>query len=311
MKKLGLVGLVLVVAMGAGVALSVFGYFQVEPDQQAVILRLGRYQRTVGPGPHFRWLGIEKVEMRRVTASRELEFGYRTLDSGPPAVFEDRPHERRMLTGDENIVNLEFALQYRIAALREYLFNVEDPENAIRDVAQAAMRAVVADRPIDDVLTTDKAAIEKEAKDLTQLRLDAYGAGIEIQGIQLQDVEAPDAVKEAFAEVVNAKQDRQRAILDATGYAEKVVPEARGEAEEMLNQARAYSASRILRARGDAKRFSELLGAYRKARQVTRTRLYLETLEEILPGMEKVIVEEGTTGDVLPYLPVGRKAAPQ
>lgn len=305
MKRLGVwAGLLGLLVLGA--AYLALGYVQVEPDEQVAVLRLGRYARTLGPGPAWHALWIDKLERHRITVTRE-EFGFRTISAEPPQEYRDAPEERRMLTGDEKLVDVQFVLQYQIRDLAAYLFNVTEVPAVVRDVAQAAIRDVVAQRPIDGILTVDKGLIEIQTRDRIQALLDAYGAGVEIQSVQLQEVEPPEEVKEAFRDVVGAEQDRERLILEAHGYADQVVPRARGEAQELINQAQGYKESLVLEAQGAADRFSALLVEYRKAPEVTRERLYLETLEEILPRMEKVIVEEGQSDRVLPYLPVGRK----
>jgi membrane protease subunit HflK len=302
----------LLILMGAIGAYSFMGIYEVEPDEEAVVLRLGAYNRTSASGLHWYAPWIERLEIHRVTTTREEEFGYRTITSGPPAQYEDQPEERRMITGDENLVSLEFVVQYRISNLRDYLFNVTPPvEDLVRDVAQASIRADVGQRLIDDVLTAARGPIEDATRARIQTVLDEYGAGIRIQSVQLQDVQPPGPVKDAFAQVTSAEQDRERVVLEARGYADKIVPEARGSASEMLNQARGYKESHILRAQGEADRFRALLAEYQKAPEVTRSRLYIETLEQILPRMEKVIMEQGNTDRVLPYLPVGRRERAQ
>jgi membrane protease subunit HflK len=281
---------------------------RIAPDEQAVVLRLGRFDRTLEPGVRFHVPLVERLEVRRVTATEELEFGFRTKSPGPPAEFEGVPSEYRMITGDKNLVNLEFVLQYRIGDLRDYLYSLAEPREVIvRDVAQAAMRSVVAQFAVDGVLTEDKGAIEERAREKTQAILDEYDSGIEVLRLKLQDVEPPEDVKDAFDEVARAEQDRERAILEARGYADRVVPIARGEAEEMLNQSRAHRQSAILGAEGEADRFLAVLSEYRKAKDVTRQRLYLEAMEEILPAMEKIILERDQAERVLPHLPVGRR----
>lgn len=306
MKLLGR-SLVLLAVVAVLFVYASFGFFEVAPDEQAVVLRLGRYARTLGPGLQWHAVGIEQAERRRVTVTLEEEFGYRTIEPGPPPVYEEQPNEKSMLSGDTNVVNVEFALQYRIADLSRYLFEVTEVRQVVRDVSEAVMREVVAQRPIDDVLTEVKGPIEDEAERLIQQVLDRYGAGVTIQNVRLQDVEPPDEVKAAFADVVSAEQDRERLILEAQGYADEIVPKARGAAQAMLNQAEAYHESKVLRARGEAERFKSLLVEYRKAPDVTRERLYLETLEEILPSMDKVIIEQDQGERVLPYLPLGRR----
>jgi membrane protease subunit HflK len=276
----------------------------VAPHEQAVVWRLGRYHRTVDPGRyqfHLPWL--ETYEKRSVTSLIDEEFGFRSPGPGQPE-GEDHPEERVMITSDGNLVEVAFVVRYRIGDLRDYLLNLRNPELAIRDAAAAAIRSVVARFDIDSVLRGGRERIEGDT--LLQLRqiLDSYGAGVQVVAVQLQDVEPPEAVKDAFAEVTSAEQEGQRLIVEAQGYAEKVVPEARGRAQELLAQANAYREARILRARGEAGRFEAVLAEYQRAPEVTRQRLYLETLEEVLPRMDKVLLEQGQAERVLPYLPV-------
>ena len=309
MKLAGRYAALLIVLGAIGIYLSL-GVYEVAPDEEAVVLRLGAYHRTTGSGLQWYAPGIERLELHRVTVTREEEFGYRTITPGPPAQYDDQTEEARMITADENLVSLEFVVQYRISNLYDYLFNLTPPvADLVRDVAQASIRAVVGQRQIDDVLTQARGPIGAATRQRIQTILDEYGAGIHVQSVQLQDVQPPEGVKEAFAEVTSAEQDRERTVLQAQGYADKVVPEARGAAAEMLNQARGYRESRILRAQGEADRFLALLTEYQKAPEVTRSRLYIETLEVILPDIEKVIMQEGNTDRVLPYLPIGRRGA--
>lgn len=287
------------------------GFYDVAPDEQAVVLRLGRYQRTVDPG-RFLWhaQGLESVFKQRVTTTLREEFGYRTKSLGPPPEIEEHPEEKAMLTGDENLVDVDFVVQYRIGDLRDWLFGIrsEERDDVIRDAARASVRAVIGRSPVDLVLT-QRGPIQDEIRALLQSQLDGYRAGVHVQSVQLQDVDPPAAVREAFADVASASQDRERSVLEAQGYADKVVPEARGRAEEVLNQARAYREQRILEAEGQVSRFSALLTEYQRAPAVTRERLYLETMEEILPGMDKMIMEEDPADRVVPYLPLERRGA--
>ncbi len=291
---------------GAGVfALYLsLGYFQVEPDEQAVVLRFGSPVRIADPGPHFHLLFLESVERERLIVERE-EFGFRTIAASSPQQYEDRPDESRMLTGDSNVVSVQFVVQWQISDLSDYRFNAARVPSLIRDAAQASLRDVVSQRPIDDVLTTAKGPIALEARTLMQSVLDGYGSGVKVLMVQLQEVEPPEDVQAAFRDVISAEQDKERLTLEAQGYADQVVPVARGEAEAAVNAAKAYKATRVLEAQGEASRFNALLVEYQRAPRVTRDRLYIETLEEILPGMQKVIVEEGGADRVLPYLPVG------
>jgi membrane protease subunit HflK len=248
------------------------------------------------------------VFRQRVTTTLREEFGYRTKSLGPPAEIEEHPEEKAMLTGDENLLDVDFVVQYRIRDLRDWLFGIrsEERENVIRDAARASVRAVVARNPVDLVLT-QRGPIQDEIREKLQSSLDEFRAGVHVQSVQLQDVDPPAAVRESFADVTSAAQDRESAVLQAQGYADKVVPEARGRAEEALNQARAYREQRILEAQGQVSRFSALLIEYQRAPAVTRERLYLETMEQILPKMDKVIMEDGAGDRVVPYLPLERR----
>jgi membrane protease subunit HflK len=273
------------------------------------VLRLGRYARTVDPG-RFHWhaRGLETVFKERVTTLLREEFGYRTKSAGPPPEFEEHPAEKVMLTGDENLVDVDFVVQYRIGSLRDFLFGIRSEErgDVIRQAARAVARAVVARTPID-VVQTQRGPIQEEVRLELQRELDAYHAGVRIDSVNLQDVDPPVAVRDAFADVTSAEQDRERAVLEAQGYADKVIPEARGRAEEALNQARAYRERRVLESQGEAARFTALLAEYQRAPDVTRERLYLETMEQILPDMDKVILENGSAERVVPYLPLDRR----
>lgn len=305
MKLIARFGALLIVLGLAGLYLFL-GYFQVEPDEQAVVLRFGRLVRTVGPGPHFHLLFLESVERERLIVERE-EFGFRTIAATTPQEYEDRPDESRMLTGDSNVVSVQFVVQWQIADIAAYRFNADRVPALIRAAAQSSLRDIVSQRPIDDVLTTAKGPIALEAKTLMQSVLEGYGAGVDVLMVQLQEVEPPEDVQAAFRDVISAEQDKERLILEARGYADQVVPIARGEAQAAINGAEAYKATRVLEAQGEASRFNALLGEYQRAPRVTRDRLYIETIEKILPGMQKVIVEEGGADRVLPYLPVGAR----
>jgi len=248
------------------------------------------------------------VLKQRVTTTLREEFGYRSKSGAPNAEVEEHPEEKRMLTSDENLVDVDFVVQYRIGDVRDWLLNFrpEEREAVIRDAARSVVRAVVAQNPIDQVLTA-RGLIHDTVREELQATLDSYRAGVRVENIQLQDVAAPEPVREAFADVTSAQQDRERAVLEAQGYADKVVPEAKGRSEEAVNLAHAYHEKRILEAQGETASFQAVLGEYKKAPEVTRQRLYLETLEAILPKMDKVILEKGTSDQILPYLPLNRR----
>ena len=298
--------LVVIVILALAGAYVAVGFFSVAPDEEAVILRLGRYLRTDGPGLHWHVFGVDRIEQRRVTSTEQMEFGFRTVSAGPPPKYEDRPGEKRMITHDENLLAIEFVVQYRISDLYKYLFNVQNSQSVIRDVSETVMRQAVALHSTDDVMTNVRGPIQSNAEVEIQKVLDSYGAGVEIQTVQLQDVEPPEAVKDAFAAVASAVQDRERLILDARGHAEQVLPEARGQAERTVNEAKAYRSERVLLAEGEAERFRALLAEYDRSPGVTRQRLYIETLEAVLPGIDKVVIEESSGEKILPYLPIGK-----
>jgi len=287
------------------------GIFIVAPDERGIVLRFGRVVReaTSGPGYHLPW-PIEEVLKPQVTQIRKEEFGFRTISIGPPARYSDEDDEALMVTGDENIVKLLFIVQYRIKqdekGASDFLFNVRNPEKTVRDAAEAAMREVIGRNKIDDALTEGKDRIQNDAQVLLQTILDRYQSGIEVATIKLQDVDPPDQVADAFKDVISAQQDRERLINEARGYANDVVPKARGQAAQLLNEADAYSQSRINEAEGAAARFIALHDEYSRATDVTRTRLWLETLEEVLGRSNLLLLDQAVGKQVVPYLPLDK-----
>jgi len=285
------------------------GIYIVAPDQRGVVLRFGRVVRETGSGPHYHlpW-PIERVLRPSVTAIRKEEVGFRTVDVGPPARYRDVPAEALMLTGDENIVKLDFIVQYKVRAdatgTADFLFNAREPEQALRAAAEAAMREVVGRNEINQVLTEGKEVVQVEAQRVLQAILDLYDTGIEVVTLKLQDVDPPDQVSDAFKDVISAQQDRERLINEARGYENDVVPRARGQAAQILNEAEGYAAAKVREATGVAQRFVALQLEYAKAKDVTRRRLYLETMEEILPGMNKIVMDDLSAKQAVPYLPL-------
>lgn len=284
------------------VAWLLSGVYTVGPESQGVVLRFGRHVVTTGPGIHYRlpW-PIESVAVVPVSEIQRVEIGFRTVATTPRPRYQVVPEEATMLTGDENIIIAETIVQYRIKDAADYLFKVRDPEGAVKRATQAALRQVVGSHVVDDVLTTGKAQIQDEVRQTVQEILDLYQAGILVVAVQLQDVHPPDAVIGAFQDVASAREDQARIVNQAEAYANEVIPKARGEAAAIIQQAEAYKAARIARAQGDAERFRLLAEAYRSAPEVTRTRLYLEAIEEVLPNVRKVIVD-GAGAGVLPLL---------
>ncbi len=289
------------------------GIFIVGPDERGIVLRFGKAVREVGSGPgyHLPW-PVEQVLKPSVTQIRKEEFGFRTVDVGPPARYRPVEPEALMLTGDGNIVKLEFIVQYRVKpepdAATDFLFNVRDPRSTLRVASEAAMRQVIGSNKIDDALTDERERVQSETQDTMQAILDSYRSGIEIVTVQLQDVQPPDEVSDAFKDVISAEQDKERLINEARGYANDVVPKARGQAARLINEADGYRQAKIEQATGESERFLALLEEYQKAKNITRTRLYLEAMEEVLPNVDKVLVDE-SAGGIVPYLPLERLPA--
>jgi len=269
------------------------GMYIVHPNEEGVVRRWGKYTVSTGPGMHYHipW-PVERVDKVAVTKIEKMEIGYRTIKKGPPAIYEPVEEEALMLTGDMNIVELWFIVQYRIKDAKKYLFNIRGPQQMIKDAAEASMRQVVGDRGVDEALTIGKEEIQEAVAEKLQEILDLYESGIEVVTVKLQDVHPPGEVKAAFEAVASAKETRERLVNEALGKYNQEIPRAKGEAEKIIRQAEAYAVERIRRAEGDANRFLARLREYRKAKQVTKDRLYLETMREILPDIEKIVIPE-------------------
>ncbi|MBW2316716.1 MAG: FtsH protease activity modulator HflK [Deltaproteobacteria bacterium] len=292
----------LIASLGVLAAWAFFGYYELEPGEHAVILRMGRYARTVttaGPKLHLP-PPLESHETVRVAEAQREEFGQ---SQGQPET-ESAILEGGIQTKDNNVVQVQFSVQYRIKDAFFSRYRVAQTRETVRDAAQAAIREVVGRTSIDGVLYEQKAVVAREAQQVLQEILDRYETGLEIDEVNLEDVQPPAAVREAFGDVISAIQDKSRTVNEAEGYANEILPQARGEATEARESAQGYRDSKIAQATGEASRFQALAVEYRKAPKVTRKRLYLETMEEILPDVEKVIIQPGT--QVLPYLPIGR-----
>jgi len=291
------------------------GIYIVAPDERGIVLRFGRVVREADPGPgyHLPW-PFEQVFKPAVTQVRKDEFGFRTIAVGPPARYRAVDPEALMLTGDENIVKLQFIVQYRVkpgpGGAKDFLFNVRDPEKTVHDAAEAAMREIVGHNKIDDMLTEEKERIQLDAQALLQNILDSYQVGLEVVTVKLQDVDPPDQVSDAFKDVISAQQDKERMINEARGHANDVVPKARGHAAQLLNEAEGYAAAKIEESTGQAQRFVALYEEYAKAKEVTRLRLYLETMEQVLPRVNKILLDDVAGKQVVPYLPLERALRP-
>ena len=249
---------------------------------------------------------IETVQIAPVTEVRRLEIGFRTIQTGPPAKYRRVLKESLMLTGDENIIDVQFIVQYRISDLENYFYSLTNPDETVKSAAESAMREVVGDTTVTKALTVGKGIIEDTTAQLLQQTMNSYKGGIKIENVKLQDVHPPDAVKEAFKDVVSAREDREKMINDAEGYRNNLVPKARGEAAQMINNAKAYAKEKVLVATGESERFNMVYEEYRKAKDITRERILLETMASILPKVNKVIADKELGGNVLPFLPIGQ-----
>lgn len=297
--------------IGALVAIILLGstLYSVGADEVGVIQRFGRYVRTTQPGLHVRLpFGIESAKRVKVKYVFKEEFGFRTVRPGVRTVYsrENLLAESLMLTGDLNCGVIEWIVQYKVKDPVAYSFNVRNVESTIRDVAEAAMRQVVGDRSIDGVLTVGRIEAGQVAQEKMQEILDSYESGIDIVTVKLQDVNPPDEVKPAFNSVNEAKQEREQLINQAMKEYNTAVPRLKGDAEKTIKVAEGYAIDRVNRAQGDAGRFSALWRSYRLAKDVTRRRLYMEMMAEVLPKVErKYIVDEAETG-LLRLLPLGQ-----
>jgi membrane protease subunit HflK len=273
----------------------------------AVVQRFGAYVRTEDPGLHVKIpLFIETVTKVPVQRQLKTEFGFRTLRAGVQSQFAastaETNAEALMLTGDLNVANVEWIVQYRIKEPRLFLFHVRDVTGTFRDMSEAAMRQVVGDHSVDEVLTIGRETIALQAKEELQRLCDLYGIGIEVQQLVLQDVNPPDPVKPAFNEVNQAIQEKERAINDAWADYNRAVPLAKGQAEQAIREAEGYAVERVNNAEGDARRFEALVTEYSHAPAVTRRRLYLETLAQILPRAGRKVVVDDKAKSILPLL---------
>ncbi|MEC9456787.1 MAG: FtsH protease activity modulator HflK [Candidatus Neomarinimicrobiota bacterium] len=276
------------------------GVYMVGPDEVGVIRTFGAYTHQTQPGLNWHYpYPIQTVKTPKVTEVKRIEIGFRTTRNGQYRTVEK---ESLMLTGDENIVDAELIVQYRIKEPENYLFKIVEPELTVREASEASLRTIVGMNNIDETLTTGKFRIQEEAKKQIQAILDKYKSGIQVVAAQLQDVSPPKQVIAAFKDVASAKEDKNRLINQAEGYRNDVIPKARGEAEAMIRGAEGFKESRIKRAEGDVAKFNTVLKEYRKAKDITRERLYLETMEKVLPGVEKVIIPDKDSGNMLNLL---------
>ena len=283
-----------------GIALLLWmltGIYVVGPDEVGVVQTFGKYSRAAQSGLNYHFpFPIEKVSTPKVTEVKRIEIGFRTVGKNQ---YQTITRESLMLTGDENIVDAEMIVQYKIKDPVAYTFNFIEPELTVRQAAEASLRTVVGRNNIDEALTSGKFMIQEEAKGLIQGILDKYNTGILVDAVQLQDVSPPEQVIAAFKDVASAKEDKNRMINQAEGYRNDIIPKARGEAQAEIREAEGYKEARIARAEGDVSKFNSVLKEYRKSKEVTEIRMFLETAEEVLSNREKIIVPDGKEGSNL------------
>ena len=285
----------------AGIVLWLLtGVYIVGPDEVGVVRTFGEFTRVTQSVLNWKFPApIETANTPKVTEVKRIEIGFRSLKNGQYRTVEK---ESLMLTGDENIVDAEMIVQYKIKDPVSYLFNIVEPELTVRQASEASLRTVVGRNKIDETLTTGKFAIQEETKLQLQAILDKYESGIHVVAVQLQDVSPPKEVIGAFKDVASAKEDKNRMVNQAEGYRNDVIPKARGEAEAMIRDAEGFRDSRVKRAEGDAAKFTTILKEYNKAKTITEKRLYLETMEKVLPDVEKIIVPDKDSGNMLNLL---------
>ena len=305
------VGRILLIALGILlVSLLWTSFYTVGAESEGVVLRFGRFLQTVEPGLHFKLpLGIDRVTVLPTRRQLKQEFGFYTPGYTNPVQASQEPEEEKaMVTGDLNAALVEWVVQYRIEDPRQYLFDVRNPAETLRDLSEAAMREVIGDRTVDELITIGRQEIEVEALARMQALSKRYQLGIRVDQVQLKNVNPPSRVQASFNEVNKAQQDRENAINIANGEYNKAVPKAKGEADQVIRAAEGYRFKRVNEAEGDVAAFSAVLQQYVKAPEITRTRLYLETMNEILPQTgQKIIVDEALR-QLLPVLPLSTKS---
>ena len=307
------IGLILIILLFVWLA---SGLYRVGPDEQGVVLRFGKFIKTTQPGLHYHIpVPIETVETPKVTKVNRIDIGFRSeRDSGfsTGGGVADVPQESLMLTGDENIVNIDFSVFWVIKDAGKFLFEIQDPEGTVKAAAETAMREVIAKSDIQPILTEGRAKIEIETQEIIQSILDEYQSGIQVTQVQTQKADPPDQVIDAFRDVQAARADMERSKNEAEAYANDVIPRARGEAAKIMQAAEAYKQQVVAASEGEASRFTSIYNEYAKAKEVTQERMYLETMEKVLADIDKVIIEKNAGSGVVPYLPLpelGKKKA--
>ena len=298
-----IVGLVILALLWIG-----SGLYRVLPDEQGVVLRFGKFVKTTQPGLNYHIpFPVESVLTPKVTKVNRMDIGFRSeRESGfsSGGGVADVPEESLMLTGDENIVNIDFSVFWVIKDAGNFLFKIQDPQGTVKAAAETAMREVIARSDIQPILTEGRSKIEIDTQEIIQNILDEYTSGIQVTQVQTQKADPPDQVIDAFRDVQAARADMERSKNEAEAYANDVIPRARGEAAKILQAAEAYKKEVVAKAEGEASRFTSIFLEYKNAKQVTQERMYLETMEKVLADIDKVIIEKNAGSGVVPYLPL-------
>jgi membrane protease subunit HflK len=305
----------MLLALAAIVLWGLSGFFKVEPDELGVVMRFGKVVREVQPGLNYHLpYPIESALTPKALRVNKIDIGMREMDNGRGgATTRSVPEESLMLTGDENIVDVDFSVFWKVKpdGVGDYLFNIQNPAGTVKAVAESAMREVIGRSDIEPILTGARQTIEAAVQKLMQTTLDHYGAGIMIQQVQLQKVDPPTQVIDAFRDVQAARIDLDRSVNEAQTYANRVIPQARGNVAKIIQAAQAYKQQTVAEATGETSRFNKIYEQYKKAPEVTRERMYLETMERVLGSTSKIIIDsKNGTQSVLPYLPLNEIAPP-
>ena len=289
--------------IGAIAVWALSGFYRVDADEQGVVLRFGKYTNMTQPGLNYHLpFPIESVMTPKVSRVNRIDVGFRSSNEGSRGAIGDIKEESAMLTGDENIVDINYSVFWVIKDASKYLFNIQDPIGTIKVVAETAMREVIARKKIQTILTQGRAEIEIEVQKIMQQILDSYGSGVDITQVQAQKSDPPAQVIDSFRDVQAAKADKERAQNEAEAYANDVIPRARGEAAKIIQEAEGYKKEVVAQAEGEASRFIAIYNEYAKAKTVTQERMYLETMEKVLSGVNKIIIDKQSGSGVVPYL---------
>ena len=289
--------------IGAIAVWALSGFYRVDADEQGVVLRFGKYTNMTQPGLNYHLpFPIESVMTPKVSKVNRIDVGFRSSNDGSRGAIGDIKEESAMLTGDENIVDINYSVFWVIKDASKYLFNIQDPIGTIKVVAETAMREVIARKKIQTILTQGRAEIEIEVQKIMQQILDSYNSGVDITQVQAQKSDPPAQVIDSFRDVQAAKADKERAQNEAEAYANDIIPRARGEAAKIVQEAEGYKKEVVAQAEGEASRFIAIYNEYAKAKTVTHERMYLETMEKVLSGVNKIIIDKQSGSGVVPYL---------